>query len=388
MTHQKKLPWFFGALFVALGIFPASSQDRDVYAVFEAHDPSSVTRIDYNYWTEFLRGTVLNTGPSNRFSRSPRVRITGTRLRLHNPNRSWLEGNRVLFHELTDEHIASITEYKAELESLPQTLPYASLNRREQLAYWLNLYTVTVYLEMAQSYPMVRLKRLYLGHGNQSGLGVRKLVTVLGVAMSLNEIRDRILIPIWKNPVVLYGLYHGAVGGPNIRRTAYSGANVWSVLEDNAFEYVNSIRGVHLRNGKISASRIYEWGALAFPAGEVDVLRHLYKYGDQKTREILDTTDQFSISYFDWYVADLYNGRPNWVSMYPVTVTSPDGISSHPTMPPHTLKFLQTLRLRFRIYGPPTGRVTVEELPRDGETTGDPDGEEKKEDNEPPPVSR
>lgn len=366
--------YFLGILtavwaFAVSGI--AMAADEDAYALFRRHNPGSDIRIDYSFWSDILSATVLYTGPSQRFSPRNRTIVSGSRLRMHNPNPSWLEGNRVMYHDLSDEEIEVIAEYKAELEALPDRIGYAELDRNEQLAYWLNLYTVAVYLEVARDYPEVRLKGLYEG-GGDSGLWHKKIVTVTGVPLSLSEIRDEILTPIWQDPLVLYGLFHGAVGGPNIRTRAYSGDRVWQDLSANAVEFINSLRGVQRYNGRLRASRLYEWGKALFPGGDRQLIEHLREYADAKTTGVISGADEIETDYFDWYIADLVNGRPDWI---PISATFSSSYTSGSLEPsalnaPHVQNFLSKLEQRYQIYGPPKGRVTVEELSR-GESKSD-----------------
>ena len=86
--------------------------------------------------------------------------------------------------------------------------------------------------EVVKEYPRQNLKRLFRG---KNSMFEKKLLTVAGVPLSLNDIQFTILKQNYdSNPLVIYGLYQGIIGGPNIRKTAYTGANVWRALENNA----------------------------------------------------------------------------------------------------------------------------------------------------------
>ena len=370
MIYSEKLnfSWLFWAscltlLLFSVGTGGASAVAIDVrFSKFEAHDEQSTVLLDYSAWDTVLRSTVFMAGPSSRKIRRSRSTPTGTRISLANPNRSWLEGNRVNFHLLNDEHIAAVIEFRGELEALPDRIGgLGALSRDAQLAYWLNLYNVTVYGLVAERYPIIRLKSFRKGRWDE------KLLTVSGVPLSLNDIQNEILIPIWKTPLVLYGLYQGSVGGPNIRGKAYHPNTVWDKLRSNAKEFVNSIRAVHKKRNYARASRIYEWGAAAFPGGMADLRSHLLEYADDETRAILEDSDQLRIGYYDWYIADIYNGRPNWVSIHANIVTKIDGQTSslEAGAPPHVREYFDTMRLKFRILDYTRGRVYMEEVTKD-----------------------
>lgn len=268
---------------------------------------------------------------------------------------------------MEDEHLAAISEYRRELEMLPRKFGgLGNLSRREQLAYWLNLYNVTIIEQVGYRYPIVNLRRFHLGSRKRPGLLDKKLLTVMGARLSLNDIQNRILIPVFENPLVLYGLHQGVVGSPNIRRTAYRGGNVWDSLRLNAIDFVNSIRGVHLRKNVARASEFYARGAAAFPQGLPGLRRHLVAYADDRTQEILDAAGKIETNYFDWHIADLYNGRPNPVSIYANRVTDLSGVprTLETRIPDHVQRYMAGLKMKFLEFGYPRTTVTIEDRPR------------------------
>lgn len=350
---------------------PAQARLAPGFEIFEAHDEASLITIDYQSWDIVLRSTILPAGPTSRhpprFKRLP----TGTRIPIGNANPSWLEGNRVLFHLLEDTQINAVSQYRRELEALPERYPLENLSRDEQLAFWINLYNMTVYEQVALRYPITSLRRLRLGAGKTGSLWDEKLLNVAGVALSLNDIQNNILIPIWNSPLVLYGLFQGSVGGPSLRMRAYKPDSVWKTLGANAREFINSIRGVHRRGSVARISRLYEWGGSAFPDWEKDVRDHLMAYADEETAEILTMTKRIEAGYYDWYIADLYNGRLKWVSIYSNTVSDLSGsVTSMETgLPPHVAAYLDGLRLKNKMLGYSRGRVYIEDILLDEDET-------------------
>ena len=274
-------------------------------------------------------------------------------------------------------------------------MDYASFSRNEQLAYWLNLYNVTLFEQVALIYPRKNLRTTMKGSRRRPGVLSTKLLVVMGVKISLDDIMNEILIPNWQGPLVLYGMFQGSIGGPNINTSAFTGSNVQMLLERNALDFVNSIRGVHGRGKTLQVSEFYQWGAAAFPDFDVDLMTHLLKFADTKTQEIIDGTTKIKAGYYDWHVADLYNGvspKDGFGNMYASmlgaggvanmavqdspgalgTVTglslfgSNNGIQifSAPEagLPRHTRALFRALEQKFELFGYPGTSVTIDEV--------------------------
>ncbi len=373
-----------GALFL---VQPSQSHATDpAFDIFKAYTERSRIRVNYDYWDLVLNKTVLDVGESYRYAPRNREKRTGTRIWLGNSKPSWMEGNRVLFHNLTDEQIAEISEYRRALEALFDDANHSLLSKNEQLAYWLNLYNVTVYEQIALIYPKKNLRSTMRGKRGRPGVWDAKLLTVMGITMSLNDIMNEILIPNWQDPVVLYGLFQGSIGGPNIIRRAFTGRNVMNRLEQNGLNFVNSIRGVHGRGKTLQVSEFYQWGAAAFPNFEVDLMAHLREFSNKKTLEILDATTKIKASYYDWHIADLYNGadpRGGFGTMYASVlgaggIANIQGFESAPTtgtygmssvsaipeaeLPEQARALMNALDSKYRIFGWPNTTVTIFEL--------------------------
>src|SRR5210317_1040037 len=118
----------------------------------------------------------------------------------------------------------ALQDVRDNLEALPSEAPLQYFTRNEQLAYWLNLYNFTLLNEVIKVYPKRKLNKLLTG---KNSILKEKILTVAGVPLSLNDIQYVILKNNYENnPLVMYGLYQGIIGGPNIRKSAFTGANV------------------------------------------------------------------------------------------------------------------------------------------------------------------
>ncbi len=131
-------------------------------------------------------------------------------------------------------------------------------SRREQKAYWLNLYNALTIQNILQSYPIKSLAN--------SSIKRKNLVKVNGLKLSLEDIQNRILRPIWQDHKVIFGLSCATLGCPNIQNHAYTAINSSKLLKKSAREFINHPRGLEFDKREMQASRIFDWYSSDFGA--------------------------------------------------------------------------------------------------------------------------
>lgn len=130
---------------------------------------------------------------------------------------------------------------------------------------------------------------------------------IQGVPLSLNDI-ENIVVKNWNFPLVIYGFYLGPIGGPNLPKEAYTGKNVYRLLEENAIEFINSNRGFKANKGKLKASLLYEWWFGLFDNSLEGLLEHLRFYAEAPFDQGLDSVKKLDFDLFDWNIADIIGG--------------------------------------------------------------------------------
>ncbi len=261
--------------------------------------------IQYDDLDLLLSGSVLDVGLSDRRTASRRGAKTGTsRMKHGNTSATGFEGNRVAFSDFKKDHVDYLLAIRKDLEAVPDFMPLKNFSANEQLAYWLNLHNVAVMLEVAKAYPIKKIKPLVLG---KKSVWDKKTMSVGGKEMSIQDI-EAYVIRRWNDPLVLYGFFMGAVGGPSIQVKAFTGDNVAETLQNSALEFVNSLRGFRMWSGKGRVSDHYKLGERYFPDFEQDIKRHLLAYARPDTRRDLERAKSFQIKNYDWGIADLKNG--------------------------------------------------------------------------------
>ncbi|MGB5290956.1 MAG: DUF547 domain-containing protein, partial [Lysobacterales bacterium] len=263
--------------------------------------------IDYRDLDSLLNTVVLNTGRSDRKKAARVESETGTRMKVSINRATANEGNR-FYYEVFDnnaENQQTIAKIQSRLENIPKAIPLEKFSRDEQLAYWLNLYNITIVKEIVDVYPERKLEELLVG---KDSILSKKVLMVAGVPLSLNDIQFTILKQNYDNtPLVIYGLYQGMIGGPNIRKSAYTGKYVYADLIDNAMEFINSNRGTDSKNAKtFRVSSLYERNAVFFPDFNADLTEHLLTYLEGKEADELKAASKIKTDINDWTITDLY----------------------------------------------------------------------------------
>lgn len=373
---------FVLAVFAAFPAAASSEEADPVTAAFSAYDAESTIELDHGFWSGFLARTVVHAGHSRgRLGRGQKRGWIGTRMRYGNDLPSRYENNRVVLDALDDTHRAAIRQYREGLESLPERVPLELLNRGEQLAYWLNLYNAHALELVAAHHPAETTEKLRSAPGEpEAGVWHERTLAVAGVPLSLREIETRILFPVWDHPLVLYGLWQGAIGGPRLPLRAYTGADVWAMLEDNAREFVNSNRGMRPDGAVLEVSLLYGWGAALF-AGEDSLRRHIEGLAALPFAAGLETTERVATTLYDWHLADLSGGtyfRGQWNNQAALVYGLDNRFQSmnlanfairsdttRDRLPAQTVELLRNMdRFNDRERVPRTG---VEECPREGD---------------------
>jgi hypothetical protein len=183
--------------------------------------------------------------------------------------------------------------------------PIDRFSRREQLAYWVNLYNALTVRVVLEHYPVESIRDIDISPGLfADGPWDKALVTVAGEALTLNDIEHRILRPIWRDPRIHYAVNCASVGCPNLPADAFTGAGAEASLDAAARAYVNAPRGLRLKNGKVIVSSIYVWFKEDFGPNDAAILAHLARYAEPDLAAKLAGITKLDDHAYDWTLND------------------------------------------------------------------------------------
>ena len=205
--------------------------------------------------------------------------------------------NRFAYGAVTPADRQALKTYISGLSGVEIT----GFNRKEQLAYWLNLYNAVTVQVILDHYPVKSIKDIDISGFLKDGPWQKELVSVEETPLTLDNIEHAILRPIWRDPRIHYGVNCASVGCPNLLTGAFTGANADAMLDANARAYINSPRGVLVEaDGSISVSSIYSWFAHDFGNSEAGVIEHLLKYAEPALGDKIRKANDLSDTHYDW----------------------------------------------------------------------------------------
>ncbi|HHF7380199.1 TPA: DUF547 domain-containing protein [Legionella anisa] len=245
---------------------------KNLWPHWQTHQPNATRTISHQAYQEFL-ARYLYRGPAGI--------------------------NLVHYSKVTEEDKAKLANYLKDLSHIP----ISQYNRKEQLAYWINLYNALTLQLILTHWPVQSITKLHLSPGFFSiGPWDAKLITVEDQEITLNDIEHRILRPIWQDARIHYALNCASMSCPQLQAQAFTGKNTESLLNQAAKEYVNSTQGVTVTDKELILSQIYQWYQTDFGVDEQAVLRHIAQFARPTLKQQLLTNQKPIRYHYNWQV--------------------------------------------------------------------------------------
>ena len=236
---------------------------------WQAHDPQSTEHIDFADWDRLLMTYVMEGEGANLFDYAA---VTGA-------DRQALDG------------------FLARMAALP----ISRFARPQQFAYWINLYNALTVRVVLDHFPVETIRDIDISPGwFADGPWDKALIEVEGEALTLNDIEHRILRPIWRDPRIHYAVNCASIGCPDLRPTAYRAEGLDAALDEAARSYVNDPRGVTIRDGRITVSKIYDWFYEDFGRSPESLKAHLLRYAEPELAAQMEAIGKIHDTDYDW----------------------------------------------------------------------------------------
>ena len=249
-----------------------ASFHKHIWPQWQAHNPLSQAVISHQKWQDFLSKYLYTND----------------------------EGiNLVDYPHLTKNDLALLNAYIKHLSKININ----EYNRNEQLAFWLNLYNALIVQLIADYYPVDTVQDVNISPGLFSvGPWGANLVTIGGTQLTLDDIQNRIIRAIWNDPRTLYAINDGCIGAPNLRKQVYQGATINEQLNQATRDYINSMRGLQIIEGKLILSKMYEWYLDDFGGRESDIVHHLTYFANKPLHDDLRKIDSINSYTYNWHL--------------------------------------------------------------------------------------
>ena len=209
--------------------------------------------------------------------------------------------NRIVYGQVTPADASALDHY---IENLAK-LPISRYARAEQMAYWINLYNALTMQVVLDHYPVKSIRDIDISPGLFSdGPWGKKLLTIEGETVSLDDIEHQILRPIWKDPRIHYAVNCASIGCPNLQPIPFEAQMLDRQLDDAAVEFVNHSRAVDIREGRFETSSIYAWFEEDFGGDDRGVIAHLKAFARPNLAMKLEGLDALHDHDYDWRLND------------------------------------------------------------------------------------
>lgn len=230
-------------LFITLNMmcFSAFAAPKsDLWSYWNQSNPQNTQTIDHHPWQDILNQYLLVNGENTLFS----------------------------YNKVTSSDSKKLNQY---IQSLAQKDPRI-LNKREQYAYWVNLYNAITVQIILENYPVSSITKI--GGIFSFGPWDEKRLTITNQKVSLNDIEHRILRPIWQDPRTHYAVNCASLGCPNLQPKAFTSSNSEQLLSKAESSFIQSSKGVNIQGETVILSSIYDWFADDF-GGKEKVWKYL-----------------------------------------------------------------------------------------------------------------
>lgn len=269
----------FGFFAVMVAGSAVAAPKADLWPDWQAHDPQSTAVIDHSAWQSVLDDYLVVTEPGASSFDYERAASDGGAARV-------------------DAYVTTLTNIAID-----------DFNRDQQMAYWINLYNALTVKVVLDHYPVASIRDIDISPGLfSSGPWGKKLITVEGRTLSLDDIEHRILRPIWGDPRIHYVVNCASIGCPALADTAYDAENLEAQLDQAATDFINHPRAVRRsQDGEWVLSSLYDWYRDDFGKSDADFINHLNRFAGPELAGMLGNAGELDIAdyAYDWALNDV-----------------------------------------------------------------------------------
>ncbi|MGE0197211.1 MAG: DUF547 domain-containing protein [Simkaniaceae bacterium] len=195
--------------------------------------------------------------------------------------------------------LRSDPNFRKALYELARLPSLDTLEKKEQLAMWINAYNMLVLKVIVENPKIQSIKELDSAFGS---IWKKKVGVVAGKQYTLDEIEHEIIRKKFNEPRVHFVLNCSALSCPDLANYAYEGKHLEEQLAYQAKQFLNNpTKGMSVNPSKekIYLSKIFKWYKSDFPPSVIDWLIHMgFLHQD---------TENYSTSYmkYDWALNSL-----------------------------------------------------------------------------------
>jgi hypothetical protein len=252
--------------FIYIQYTPAQ-KDQSVTSFWSAYNNKSTYIVDHHYWQKFLHKFV---------------------------HRDQSGIHLVDYNKAVNDSLL-LQQYLVQLKEIDPR----ELNKKEQKAYWINIYNALTIRLILNNFPtdsIVNLGSTLFGFGPWDDT----IITLANQKLTLNDIEHRILRPIWQDPRIHFAVNCASIGCPNLQKEVFTAENMDDLLEEATEEFVNHQRGASISNNTLTLSSIFDWYGSDFGASISDQRSWISEYAQDDIADALNNPKNNIIYQYNW----------------------------------------------------------------------------------------
>lgn len=187
----------------------------------------------------------------------------------------------------------------------------AALSPKEQLAYWINLYNISVAAIVTEKYPVDSIRDISTDPIVRLNVFKKPYVSRGQGKMSLNDIENAKIREGFKDPRIHFAINCAAKSCPPIRPEAYLGSKLDAQLDDQTRKFLNGPYGVRTEkkgaNVLIHTTKIMDWFGDDFDKWGGGKVAFIRKYVSPDKQKMIDQAQGKTKLDFDDYSWTLNN---------------------------------------------------------------------------------
>ena len=186
-----------------------------------------------------------------------------------------------------------------------------TLSRQDQLAYWINLYNISVVSIVVDNYPVESIRDLSTDPVIRLNIFKKDLVDTKRGKMSLNDIENEKIRESFKDARIHFAINCAAESCPPIRPEPYAGSRINEQLDDQTRKFLNGPNGVRVekKGGELvlHTTKVMDWFKADFDKWGGGTVAFLTRYVSPDKRKLMDAAgNQIDVEYgeYSWKLND------------------------------------------------------------------------------------
>lgn len=187
----------------------------------------------------------------------------------------------------------------------------AALNKKQQQAYWMNVYNINTVATIIENYPTKSIRDLSTDPIIRLNVFKKERIPFGDKMLSLNDVENDKIREGFHDPRIHFAINCAARSCPPLRTEAYTGEKLDAQLDDQAHKFLNGPLGVHFgRKGDtlvIHTTKIMDWFGKDFDqwgGGKAAFIRRYVTPDKQKLIDDAGGKIGFEFDDYNWDLND------------------------------------------------------------------------------------